>query len=279
MSGKRDFKGIWIPAEIYLDQSLSWAEKILLIEIDSLDNDKEKGCFASNDYLAKFIGVTSGAVANMLTKLKKRGLVKRIYYDGRHRGLRVRFSHHDENSFHKNMNPDFTKRLSQASQKDESIYRCINPDINKVEREEAPAALSEKKEEEPNHNVHTNDKALDLNGKVLNNGKGRQEFEQAFIEMNSAYYWLKDSAGGRLHPWSAEKAYPRFKAELWEWAQDVPIKDITGAWSWFLKNKNFKYNGNHSPKVFLNNLPQILLYVEKNRNPQELWAEKRERVA
>jgi len=39
---KRDFKGVWIPKQIYLNNSLSWPEKILLIEIDSLDKDWTK---------------------------------------------------------------------------------------------------------------------------------------------------------------------------------------------------------------------------------------------
>ena len=39
---ERDFKGVWIPKEFYLNRDLSWAEKILLFEIDSLDNFNEK---------------------------------------------------------------------------------------------------------------------------------------------------------------------------------------------------------------------------------------------
>ena len=49
---QRDFKGIWIPKKIYLAEGLSWTEKILLVEVDSLD--KGKGCFASNKYFSEF---------------------------------------------------------------------------------------------------------------------------------------------------------------------------------------------------------------------------------
>ena len=42
---KRSFKGIWIPAHIWLNKSLSIQEKVFLAEIDSLDNDD--GCYAS----------------------------------------------------------------------------------------------------------------------------------------------------------------------------------------------------------------------------------------
>ena len=41
----RDFKGIWIPKEIWLSEQLSLMEKVLFVEIHSLDN--EDGCYAS----------------------------------------------------------------------------------------------------------------------------------------------------------------------------------------------------------------------------------------
>ena len=44
MEQERAFKGIWIPKEIWLSQDLTMQEKIMLVEIDSLDN--ESGCFA-----------------------------------------------------------------------------------------------------------------------------------------------------------------------------------------------------------------------------------------
>ncbi len=51
----RDFKGIWIPKEIWLSDQLSLMEKILFVEIHSLDN--ERGCFATNQYFADFFGL------------------------------------------------------------------------------------------------------------------------------------------------------------------------------------------------------------------------------
>ena len=54
----RDFKGIWIPKEIWLNKNLKLIEKIFLVEIDSLDN--EDGCYASNKYFAEFFGITKG---------------------------------------------------------------------------------------------------------------------------------------------------------------------------------------------------------------------------
>tara|TARA_R100001163_G_C5066916_1_gene205631 strand:+ start:2096 stop:2746 length:651 start_codon:yes stop_codon:yes gene_type:complete len=83
----RNFLGVWIPKNIYLNKNLSWSEKILLVEIESLDN--EDGCFASNDYFADFLGVTKTTVSISISKLKKLNFVKQVSFDGRKRVLKV----------------------------------------------------------------------------------------------------------------------------------------------------------------------------------------------
>ena len=86
----RQFLGIWIPREIYLNQDLSWTDKILVIEINSLDN--ERGCFASNDYFAEFLGVTKTTISTSISKLKKLGFIEQISFDGRTRILKAAFN-------------------------------------------------------------------------------------------------------------------------------------------------------------------------------------------
>ena len=49
---ERDFKGIWIDKSIWLNEDLTVMEKLFLVEIDSLDN--ERGCFASNAHFLEF---------------------------------------------------------------------------------------------------------------------------------------------------------------------------------------------------------------------------------
>lgn len=88
MKENRDFKGVWIPKEVWLNKDLSIIEKCLLVEIDSLDNG-EKGCFASNEYLATFFNLSESRMANIISDLKKRGFINQIYFDGRLRGLRI----------------------------------------------------------------------------------------------------------------------------------------------------------------------------------------------
>jgi hypothetical protein len=98
MKENRDFKGVWIPKEIWLNTDLSIIEKVLLVEIDSLDNS-DRGCFASNEYLASFVQLSEGRVANIISDLKKRGFIIQLFFDGRNRGLRTQIS---ESSFNEN---------------------------------------------------------------------------------------------------------------------------------------------------------------------------------
>lgn len=85
----RDFKGIWIPKEIWLDENLSIVEKAILAEIISLDN--ESGCFASNQYFAEFCHLTERTVSNAINNLIKGGYIYVKAFDGRHRILQSRY--------------------------------------------------------------------------------------------------------------------------------------------------------------------------------------------
>ena len=70
---QRNFKGVWIPREVWLSEELSLMEKVLFVEIDSLDN--ERGCFASNRYFAEFFGVSPRQIATYVAALKKKSFV------------------------------------------------------------------------------------------------------------------------------------------------------------------------------------------------------------
>lgn len=71
---QRDFKGIWIPREIWLSQDLNITERILLVEIDSLDGIN--GCYASNDYFAKFLGISKDRVSKLISGLCQKGYLR-----------------------------------------------------------------------------------------------------------------------------------------------------------------------------------------------------------
>jgi hypothetical protein len=86
----RDFKGIWIPKEVWLRKDLTCMERCLLAEIDSLDT--EKGCYASDTYLARILHLSVSHVANTISSLRKRKLVTTIRFNGRVRYLRTYYS-------------------------------------------------------------------------------------------------------------------------------------------------------------------------------------------
>lgn len=83
---ERDFKGVWIPKEIWLDIRLNALDKVILTEIDSLDQGKS-GCYASNKYIADFCQCSERKVSDAITKLIKLGYIKLTSFDGRLRVL------------------------------------------------------------------------------------------------------------------------------------------------------------------------------------------------
>ena len=76
----RDFKGVWIPAELYLNTDLSAIEKLIIVEIDSLS---QRGmCFASNQHFADFLGLSVDRVKHIIPDLVKRGyLNSKTFYN------------------------------------------------------------------------------------------------------------------------------------------------------------------------------------------------------
>jgi len=124
MKENRDFKGVWIPKEIWLNTDLSIIEKVLLVEIDSLDNS-ERGCFASNEYLAKFVQLSESRVAHIISDLKKREYIVVVFTDGRNRGLKL---HPQQSRFAKNSKAASLKTTKQSSQNQQ-----YNNTVNKTD--------------------------------------------------------------------------------------------------------------------------------------------------
>lgn len=83
----RDFKGVWIPKVVYLDSHLSALDKIIFAEISSLDCDK--GCFASNSYLARFCQCSESKITKSISHLVDLGYLVVERFDGRKRFLRA----------------------------------------------------------------------------------------------------------------------------------------------------------------------------------------------
>lgn len=91
----RDFKGVWIPRTVWLDTRLNALEKIILTEIDSLDMS-DKGCYASNKYIAEFCQCSETKVSTAVSKLIEYGYLYLQSFDGRQRVLKSRLSNFEK---------------------------------------------------------------------------------------------------------------------------------------------------------------------------------------
>lgn len=109
---ERDFKGVWIPRTVWLDDRLNALDKVILTEIDSLDNG-ERGCYASNKHIAEFCQCSETKVSTAISKLIKLGYITVQKFDGRQRELKPCLSKFERQGL-KNCNSDF-KNLKESN--------------------------------------------------------------------------------------------------------------------------------------------------------------------
>ena len=122
MNDNRDFKGVWIPKEVWLDTRLNALDKVILMEIDSLDQG-EKGCYASNEHLAEFCQCSKTKVSTAISKLIECGYLYIQNFDGRKRELKSRVSNFERQSL-KKCNADI------QNLKENNTYRNTNNNTN-----------------------------------------------------------------------------------------------------------------------------------------------------
>ena len=75
MTEKRNFRGVWIPADIWLNKDLTLQEKVMLIEIDSLQ-DEVRGCYKSNSGFAEFFGLSVSRISRIISSLEEKGYIR-----------------------------------------------------------------------------------------------------------------------------------------------------------------------------------------------------------
>ena len=85
---EREFKGVWIPAEIWLDARLTLVERALLAEIDSFTGNG-KSFHKSNDTIQEEYGISRNTIGRSLQKLQKLGFVD-VTFNGRVRNVTTR---------------------------------------------------------------------------------------------------------------------------------------------------------------------------------------------
>ena len=99
---ERTFKGVWIPAEIWLDSRLTLVEKALYAEIDSFSGN-DKTFHKTNDTIQLEYGISRPTVSKSIKKLEELGFIE-TRFDGRMRHLTVQadrkiFTGRGKNSF------------------------------------------------------------------------------------------------------------------------------------------------------------------------------------
>jgi len=76
-------KGVWIPAAIWDYPDLSLQQKLILCEINSLDQNGE--CFAKNAYFAEFLGLSITRISRIISALDQLGYIKiHLHFQGKH---------------------------------------------------------------------------------------------------------------------------------------------------------------------------------------------------
>ena len=72
---KSNLKGLWIPAEILLDEKLTDKE-IFILSIILYLSDETGSCFASNKYIASIVKITANRVSKIISSLKNKEYIR-----------------------------------------------------------------------------------------------------------------------------------------------------------------------------------------------------------
>lgn len=75
------FTGVWIPSGVFQLKTISLTAKVVYGVVEALDGDD--GCFASNAYLSRHLGLEERQVRNILSELTDACLIRREQVDGR----------------------------------------------------------------------------------------------------------------------------------------------------------------------------------------------------
>jgi uncharacterized phage protein (TIGR02220 family) len=152
-----NFKGVFIPADIFLIKDLSLAEKILIVTILGLDNGG--GCYASNEYLSRFVQITPTSCSGIISNLKKSGLLfEPKKFDGRKRYLSVNTNFlYDMPTI--NMDADLKKDLGSIS----NIERQTNEKDNAAYKKPEGSIKDFVRQPNENHNHINIDNNIDIN--------------------------------------------------------------------------------------------------------------------
>ena len=193
-TAEREWRGVWIPKEVWLDERLNPLEKVILFEIDSLDKT-DSGCFASNEYIAKFCQCSEWKVSNAITKLVSLGYIRIAAFDGRKRTIKscLGFSLIQPCEFPNSdlgISQDINIRDSNTSNKNKVSISSIDDDFSKFweaypRKDGKQDAIKAWKSLKPNADLQR--VILDDIRRRMESGGAWYKTEKRFIKMAGAY--------------------------------------------------------------------------------------------
>lgn len=234
MNETRDFNGVWIPKEVWLDTRLNALDKVILMEIDSLDQG-EKGCYASNEHLAEFCQCSKTKVSTAITKLIECGYVYIQNFDGRKRELKSSLSNFERQTF-KNCNAAF------QNLKESNTYS--NTDSNTV---------SNKKERKSKSKPYDEQIAEYTQNEELQNALKAFVQMRAFIKKPLTEYGLKLLLNklSKIGRKDAEKIAVVNRSVEHNWQGFFEIKEETSYQKSAQPEKKYDQNGYESEEEFM----------------------------
>lgn len=144
-------RGLFIPAEILDDKTLSLQEKFLLAKIIEFERHG-KPCFLSNDALCDLLGLKYSQAREILYSLIRRGVLEREGFDGKKRTIRlVKTAGKSAGSMPENQQAECRKSGRQSAEKSAHNISKLTPSTkdNKINdrRQAANQPTIEEREE------------------------------------------------------------------------------------------------------------------------------------
>lgn len=212
MGNERDFKGVWIPKLVWLDTRLNALDKIILTEIDSLDNS-EDGCFASNQYLADFCQCSPSKVSSSISNLIKYNYLYVKKFDGRIRYLKSRLTKNDNQP----------SKICEADYQNLEEINISNNKINNKKKERKKTSYDE----------------------IINSKIDNQEIKDLLYEFIKMRTLKKKPLTDRALIIQINKLL-KFSSKIEE-QKEIIEKSIVKCWDEFYPLKKEESNGNFKP--------------------------------
>ena len=213
MKQKREFEGIWIPREIWLNEELGALDKVILAEITSLDRNEEH-CYAGNDYLAKFCQCSENKVSKSISKLKKLGYIKQIGFDGRKRTLTSAYSVCNRESL--------INVLTSLLQNKEQTCKKYNAEYDKIQVDNIYNNISDIKSDKIENNIKE-----DINNNTTTTTSNNNIYSGGCQNTNNSdsniYEYIEKNFGRPLSPIEYQKINKWEDSELTRYAVEVAV--------------------------------------------------------